>query len=237
MDKGKYNIGDRVLFPCKESLVIKHRVPPHLADRIELRYGIIDNIMAKNGACVYSINVYDIHFECTESWFARVESPRPITEEHLIRPESESRKNDRQDEKEMWELLPFETIEEAVKVFTFGAKKYGINTWQNLPNGFERYRAAFLRHMVAHLKGEEFDPESGLLHLSHCLWNSIAMLHVYLAERKDKKINAMMEMDQMEKVARWHEKEIKSAIEETPKALDAYFKDQRRKAEELSNHK
>lgn len=193
-------------------------------------------MITKNGKCCYIVFIGGMILECTDSWF-EPEGSVPISEEYLIKPESESRKNDRQDEKEMWELLPFETIEEAVKVFTFGAKKYGINTWQNLPNGFERYRAAFLRHMVAHLKGEEFDPESGILHLSHCLWNSIAMLHVYLAGRKDKIINAMMEMDQMEKVARWHEKEIKSAIEETPKALDAYFEDQRRKAEELSNHK
>lgn len=229
--KSKYNIGDRVLFHSTETLIDIEGVTESFAIRIGNRYGKITGISMQENACLYLVKLDDIVFVCSERWF------QPISEDHLIKPEPESRKNDRKDNKLMWELLPLETIEEAVKVFTFGAQKYGVNTWQNLPNGFERYRAAFLRHMVAHLKGEEFDPESGLLHLSHCLWNSIAMLHVYLAERKDKIIEGMMEWKQMDEAARKHEKEIKSAIREAPKTLDAYFEDQRRKAEELSNHK
>lgn len=237
MGKVKFNTGDRVLFHSKENLIDFNGLPEDFANKIGNRYGKITHIIIQGDTCLYTIKLDDLVFVCSDLWFARIESPQTISEEHLIKPEPESRKNDRQDHKEMWELLPFETIEEAVKVFTFGAQKYGINTWQNLPNGFERYRAAFLRHMVAHLKGEELDPESGLLHLSHCLWNSIAMLHVYLAGRKDKIIEGMMDWKQMDEAARRHEKEIKLAIEETPKALDAYFEDQRRKTEELSNHK
>lgn len=86
-------------------------------------------------------------------------------------------KNDRLDDKLRWELLPMEEIEDIVKVFHYGAKKYAPDSWKNVPDGFERYRAALMRHMMAYLKGERIDPESGLQHLAQVAWNGIAMLY------------------------------------------------------------
>lgn len=94
----------------------------------------------------------------------------------------ESRKDDFKDDKLRWDLLPLQLIEHIVKVYHVGAKKYGENTWQNLPNGLQRYFAAFMRHYLLHLKGEYYDKETGLPHLSHCAWNAIAMLHIGLKE-------------------------------------------------------
>lgn len=91
---------------------------------------------------------------------------------------SESKKNDFLDDKLRWDLLPLEEIEEIVKVYTAGSKKYGENTWQNLPNGLDRYKAAMLRHLVAFEKGEETDKETGCKHLAQVAWNAIAMLWV-----------------------------------------------------------
>lgn len=96
----------------------------------------------------------------------------------------ESRKNDRLDGKLRWELLPLQTLEEIVKIYTFGAEKYGPNTWQGLENGYERYKAALLRHLVSYEKGETHDAESGIHALAHMAWNAIAML--YLAIEKEK---------------------------------------------------
>lgn len=90
----------------------------------------------------------------------------------------ESKKNDFLDDKLRWDLLPLEEIEEIVKVYTTGSKKYGENTWQNLPNGLQRYKAAMLRHLVAFEKGEEVDKETGCNHLAQVAWNAIAMLWV-----------------------------------------------------------
>lgn len=86
-------------------------------------------------------------------------------------------KNDRLDDKLRWELLPMEEVEDVVKVFHYGAKKYAQDSWKNVPDGFERYRAALMRHMMAYLKGERIDPESGLQHLAQVTWNAIAMLY------------------------------------------------------------
>ena len=100
--------------------------------------------------------------------------------------EQESKKNDRKDGKLRWELLPLETMEEVVKIFTFGAEKYGPNTWQGLENGYERYKAALLRHLVSYEKGETLDAESGIHALAHMAWNAIAMLHLALEKEKHK---------------------------------------------------
>ena len=51
-------------------------------------------------------------------------------------------------------------IEDIGEVYTEGAKKYADNSWQNIPDGFERYRAALLRHMTAYMKGERYDKET-----------------------------------------------------------------------------
>ena len=107
----------------------------------------------------------------------------------------ESKKNDRQDDKLRWDLLPLETIEEIVKVYHEGAKKYGENTWQNLPDGYNRYKGAMMRHLVLHEKEEIFDKETGCRHLAQVAWNAIAMLNCSL--QKQKELNKLKTIDEM----------------------------------------
>lgn len=91
-------------------------------------------------------------------------------------------KNDRKDHKLMWELLPLDVIEEVVRVYTFGARKYGPDKWQNLEDGYNRYKAALLRHLTLIDQGQHFDPESGLLHASQVAWNAIALCYFEMKE-------------------------------------------------------
>lgn len=95
---------------------------------------------------------------------------------------SESVKNDFADKKPRWDLLPIEELAGVVDVYTAGAKKYGENRWQTLPNGVNRYLGAFFRHLTAYKRGEQFDPEDGCLHLDKCIWNMIAVRHCFLAD-------------------------------------------------------
>ena len=81
-------------------------------------------------------------------------------------------------EKLRWDLLPLEDIEDVVKVYTEGAKKYVPNSWQNLTDGYNRYKAAMFRHLLEYEKGNTIDEETGCKHLSQVVWNAIAMLHV-----------------------------------------------------------
>ena len=75
--------------------------------------------------------------------------------------QKEGKKNDKKDDKTRWELMPLDCLEDIARVYTEGAKKYGENTWQNLENGYQRYKAALLRHLWEFEKGNEIDPETG----------------------------------------------------------------------------
>lgn len=88
-------------------------------------------------------------------------------------------KNDRKDHKLRWDLLPLQEIEDIVEVYTAGAEKYSDNSWQHLKDGYNRYKAALLRHLAECDKGNFTDPDTGCKHLGQVAWNAIAMLYYY----------------------------------------------------------
>lgn len=60
-----------------------------------------------------------------------------------------------------------------------GAAKYGRENWKKAgKEDANRYLAAALRHLMAHMSGEINDPESKLPHLHHVLWNIAAVQYV-----------------------------------------------------------
>ncbi len=76
------------------------------------------------------------------------------------------------DGKRDWSLLPWEAVEEIVRVLEFGAKKYKRESWKEVVPK-ERYDRAALRHRIAYQQGETFDQESGVHHLAHEAVNCI----------------------------------------------------------------
>lgn len=62
-------------------------------------------------------------------------------------------------------LLPWDSVEEIVKVLEFGAAKYARDNWKNVEA--DRYVKAAFRHLVAYSQGEQNDKESGMPHLAH----------------------------------------------------------------------
>lgn len=67
------------------------------------------------------------------------------------------------------DLIPVSAINALAEVLTYGASKYGENTWQGISK--DRYYGALLRHLMAYRSGEVFDKESGLSHLKHAIAN------------------------------------------------------------------
>lgn len=67
-----------------------------------------------------------------------------------------------------WDLLPFDAVEQIVRVLEFGAGKYGAYNWSK---GMDHSRlfAAAMRHLTSHWRGETLDSETGLPHLAHAL--------------------------------------------------------------------
>jgi hypothetical protein len=77
-----------------------------------------------------------------------------------------------------WDLLPWDTIAEEAEVYAYGARKYEAHSWRKVENALEEYTNAMFRHLAAHFRGEERDPESGLRHLAHARWNLGAMMEL-----------------------------------------------------------
>ncbi len=63
-------------------------------------------------------------------------------------------------------LIPVEAIIEEARAFDFGAKKYGRHNFR-LGMDHTRVLDAALRHILAIVRGEDVDPESGLKHWAH----------------------------------------------------------------------
>ena len=79
-------------------------------------------------------------------------------------------------------LVPWEGMDEVVKVLEFGAKKYARDNWKKVENADTRYLAAAFRHLVHHNNGEAADPETGISHLAHA---TCCMLFLLALEKKN----------------------------------------------------
>ena len=97
---------------------------------------------------------------------------------------SEGKKYD--GEKPKMYLLPPKTLLEVAKVLTFGAAKYDEHNWKKLDNLQNRYSGAALRHIFAHLDGEELDEETGLDHIAHAICCLMFKLEAKLENGKSK---------------------------------------------------
>ena len=77
-----------------------------------------------------------------------------------------------------WSLMPFEALEEIVKVLEFGANKYeGWNFAKGKGMNWTRITNSLLRHTFAWVRGEDNDPESGFSHLGHIGCNIVFLLY------------------------------------------------------------
>lgn len=73
----------------------------------------------------------------------------------------------------------------VAEISTFGAQKYAWNGWENVSEGFERYKDAQFRHALLEAMGETNDSDSELLHLAHEAWGALATLELYLREKNN----------------------------------------------------
>ena len=71
-------------------------------------------------------------------------------------------------------------LEAVASVTTFGAGKYSPSGWLGVPEAERRYTDALCRHLLADLRGEATDAESGQPHLAHAAWNVLAVLELRL---------------------------------------------------------
>jgi hypothetical protein len=70
-----------------------------------------------------------------------------------------------------YDLIPADALEELVRVYTQGAAKYAPRNWEKGFDWMSVY-ASLMRHLQAWAQGEDRDPETGRLHMSHVEWNA-----------------------------------------------------------------
>lgn len=76
-------------------------------------------------------------------------------------------------------LLPFDSIEEILKVLEYGAQKYAPDNWKHVvPRS--RYIDAAFRHMFQWQAGENNDQETNISHLAHAATNLLFLIHFQL---------------------------------------------------------
>lgn len=73
--------------------------------------------------------------------------------------------------------IPTKALEGIATILTFGARQYKPNNWRNCSD-VSRYDAAFMRHFLAYIAGEEVDSDSGYPHLWHALTNLAFLLEL-----------------------------------------------------------
>lgn len=72
-------------------------------------------------------------------------------------------------------------LKAMAQVATYGAEKYTEGGWITVPNGTTRYRAAFWRHLLE----DGNDPETGMPHEWHALWNLMALIELKARSRSE----------------------------------------------------
>lgn len=82
------------------------------------------------------------------------------------------------------DLLDSQAIEGLAQVLTFGAIKYDPHNWRG-GISYSRLLAATLRHVLAIQRGEDIDPESGLLHVDHAQCCLMFLSHFMHNNRQD----------------------------------------------------
>lgn len=75
------------------------------------------------------------------------------------------------------DLVPTSFVDGVADVLGFGAQKYSDNNWRKGMK-WSSVVASLKRHLAAFEKGEDYDPESGLLHIDHVGCN-LAFLKEY----------------------------------------------------------
>lgn len=77
--------------------------------------------------------------------------------------------------KPRWDLLPYDALEEVVKVYTMGAEKYAPRNWE-AGMSYSRSFGSLMRHITAFWNGEDLDQESGYHHLGHAVFRCLQLI-------------------------------------------------------------
>jgi 5'(3')-deoxyribonucleotidase len=80
--------------------------------------------------------------------------------------------------KTRYDLIPAFAQEQYARVLSKGAEKYADRNWEKgMP--WSKVAASLERHLYAFKRGEDYDPETGLLHMAHVMCNAAFLTEYY----------------------------------------------------------
>lgn len=131
-------------------------------------YKLLDEERKEEPVSIFNKDVY-------EQYLAKVHDPVETDNskaKELLRRE-EGVKHD--EGKPRMSLLPPKALRHVAEVMTFGADKYGEH---NYLGGMDHLRLldAMLRHINAHISGQDMDEESGKYHIAHAAACTLMLL-------------------------------------------------------------
>lgn len=71
--------------------------------------------------------------------------------------------------------MPAEAMEILGKVYAMGAEKYDLHNYRKGYKWSLSYNA-LMRHVLASMRGEDFDAESHLPHMAHAAWHCLTLV-------------------------------------------------------------
>jgi hypothetical protein len=77
--------------------------------------------------------------------------------------------------KRRFDLIPPDAMAALADLFTIGAQKYAERNWEKGMK-YSNVIASLDRHWNDFKAGIERDPETGCLHITHVVWNAMALL-------------------------------------------------------------
>lgn len=80
--------------------------------------------------------------------------------------------------KTRYDLIEPFALEQLANVFTKGSEKYADHNWLKGLK-WSGIASSLKRHLAAYENGEDFDKETGLLHVAHVAWNAMALVSHY----------------------------------------------------------
>lgn len=75
-------------------------------------------------------------------------------------------------------------VEKMAEVLTKGCEKYPANNWRKGLPWMKGVASSLERHLLKFKQGEDYDKESGLLHVSHIATNAMFLIEYYKTRRE-----------------------------------------------------
>lgn len=84
-----------------------------------------------------------------------------------------------------WEMMPEDALEEVMKVFQYGKRKYAAWNWLDYAEDVKwtRYTNALERHLKKFKRGQDIDEESSLYELAHMGCNILMLLQYQIMNK------------------------------------------------------